>query len=127
MAKKFISSIILGTLMISGIVLALQTSPEEAYTPQRIPLKDLGIEDDPLLVVLEIYKDKILIILPFQPGGIYVYNLTSQETMDLTANIPGDMIYGSIYEDIVVWSEEREIKKDTNGNMLVSGIYISAN
>jgi beta propeller repeat protein len=122
MSKKLISFVIVGILMISGVVLALQISSKEIYTPQRIPLSDLGIEDDPSFVVLDIYKDKMLIILSFPSRGIYVYNLTSKETMNLTANIKGDIGSGDIYEDIIVWSEKREIKKETGANISRSGI-----
>jgi len=66
----------------------------------------------------------MLIISSFPSRGIYVYNLTSKETMNLTTNTKGDMGgWGDIYEDIIVWSEKRNVERETNGSISVYGIY----
>jgi len=125
MFKKLIVFVIVGILLISGLVLYLQTSSKELYTPQKISLKDLGIGSNASFRALDLYKDKMLIILSFPSrGGIYVYNLTSKEVMNLTANIKGDIGgWGDIYEDLIVWSEERNVERETNGTISVYGIY----
>ena len=126
MFKKLIVFAIVGILLISGLVLYLQTGSKELYTPQKISLKDLGIESSASFVALNLYKDKMLIIPSFpSKGSIYVYNLTSKEVMNLTANVKGDIGGWSsdIYEDIIVWSERREVERETNNSISVEGIY----